>query len=259
MTEPLLELRDFAIDLGGRPVLRGLSFDLARGERVAVVGPNGAGKSTLLKCLTRILPGARGRAMLAGRPLEAYRQDELARRVAYVPQAAGVSIPFTVEEFLAMGRYPHLGPLAAAGERDRAAVERALRDTGTAPLAERYLDTLSGGERQKVFLAAALAQDTELLLLDEHTAFLDPAHQVEIQRLLGRVHDERGTALLAVTHDLNGALAHFDRVLALREGEIRFDGPALKLADPAVLRDVFRHDFTILRHPTSDRPVVLSE
>ena len=259
MNEPLLELRGFSIELGGRPVLRNLAFALGRAERVAVVGPNGAGKSTLLKCLTRILRGGRGELRLAGRPLEGYRQDELARRVAYVPQAAGVSIPFTVAEFLMMGRYPHLGPLAPAGAKDHGAVERALSQTGTSGLADRYIDTLSGGERQKVFLAAALAQETELLLLDEHTVFLDPAHQVEIQRLLGRVHDERGTALLAVTHDLNGALAHFDRVLALREGELRFDGPASKLADPAILKDVFHHDFLIARHPVSDRAVVLPE
>jgi iron complex transport system ATP-binding protein len=256
---PLLELRDFSIELGGRVILRGLGFALARAERVAVVGPNGAGKSTLLKCLARILSGARGEARLDGRALAAFRQDELARRVAYVPQAAGVSIPFTVEEFLFMGRYPHLGPIAAAGERDRGAVERALKDTGTLELRERYLDTLSGGERQKVFLAAALAQEAELLLLDEHTAFLDPHHQVEIQRVLRRVHDERGTALLAVTHDLNGALAHFERVLALREGEIRFDGPSSAFAEPAILRDVFRHDFVIARHPSAERPIVLPE
>jgi iron complex transport system ATP-binding protein len=259
MSEPFLSLEDLTVDLGRRPVLRGLSFSVARGERLAIVGPNGAGKSTLLKCLLRIVPRARGTVRIGGRVLDSISQDALARRLAYVPQAAGGSVPYTVADFLAMSRYPHIGPLAPLGDADRAAVRTALRDTGTEAFEDRLLETLSGGECQKVFLAAALAQEPEALLLDEHGAFLDPAHRVEIQRLLERACRERDLTLLAVTHDLNAATRHFDRILALGEGEIRFDGTPEGFSVPGVLRDVFRHDFVLGAHPADGRPLILAE
>ena len=220
MSDPVLALEDFSLDLGGRAILRSLTFSVRKSERIAIVGPNGAGKTTLLKCLNRIHFRGRGSIRVAGRPLKEYSQDELARRLAYVPQAEGLSVPFTVEEFVLMGRYPHLGPLTSVGQKDREAVRGALEATGTTSFAERSLDTLSGGERQKVFLAAALTQEADILLLDEPAAFLDPAHQVDIYRLLRRIHRERGTTILSVTHDLNTALTHSDRVLALREAVV---------------------------------------
>jgi iron complex transport system ATP-binding protein len=259
VSESILSLEGFSAELGGRTVLKSLAFSLRRGERLAVVGPNGAGKTTLLRCLMRIVRTVRGSARFDGRELAGIPQHALARRVAYVPQAAGLPVPYTVADFLLMGRYPHLGPIAPAGEKDRAAVRAALRDTAAEPFEDRFLDALSGGERQRVFLAAALAQEPDLLLLDEHGAFLDPAHQVEIQKVLRRVHAERNLTIIGATHDLNAALSHYDRILALREGEIRFDGPPAAFVAPGVLRDVFHHEFVISSHPGTGRPVLLAE
>ena len=259
MTEPALQLRGYSFSLGGREILRDLSFSIARGERVAVIGPNGAGKTTLLKCLNRILKGGRGEIRIAGIRLDSFRQFELARRLAYVPQADGRSAPYTVREVVEMARYPHLGPLAPVRAEDVAAVDRALSETGMAALAERPLQTLSGGECQKALLAAALAQESEILLLDEPTAFLDPSQQSDILGVLDRVHRERASTILSVTHDLNEALAHSERVIALREGSLVFDGPALALAEGDHLQRVYQHPFVVGAHPRSGRPVLFAE
>ncbi len=259
MTNPLLEVTGFSLSIGNRTILQDLSFTVYRGDRVAILGPNGAGKTTLLKCLNRILQGGRGRIQVDGLPLEEYAQIDLARRMAYVPQADGRTAPFTVREFVEMSRYPHLGPLAPIRPEDEAAVDRALKDTGTAALADRPLDVLSGGERQKVFLSAALAQEAEVLLLDEPTAFLDPPRQQELLRTLARLHDERGMTLLFVTHDVNEALAHASRVLALREGAIIFDGPSSALTVGDTLKKVYQHEFVIGPHPRTGQAVVFPE
>ncbi len=259
MTEPALRLVGYSFALGGREILRDLSFSVGRGERVALIGPNGAGKTTLLKCLNRILRGGSGEIRIDGISLDSYRQFELARRVAYVPQADGRTAPYTVREVVEMARYPHLGPLAPIRPEDDAAIDRALSETGMSGLSHRPLLTLSGGECQKALLAAALAQQSDILLLDEPTAFLDPSQQSEILVVLDRVHRERGATILTVTHDLNEALAHSDRVLALREGTLVFDGPALALADGDTLRRIYQHEFVVGSHPRSGRPVLFSE
>lgn len=257
MSEPALELKGYSFARATRDVLRDISFTIARGERVAVVGPNGAGKSTLLQCLNRILRGGRGTIAVEGRPLERYTQRELAQRLAWVPQAAGRSGMFSVREFVEMARYPHQGPLGFAGPADGAAVLRALEDTGTAPLADRPLAELSGGERQLVFLAAALAQEAGILLLDEPAAFLDPPHKAEVFRAIARAHAGRDATVLFVTHDVNDALAHASRILALRDGALVFDGAAPDL--PAALPSVFGHEFVTGPHPKSGRLVVFPE
>jgi iron complex transport system ATP-binding protein len=259
MSEPALRLTKYSFSLGSRGILRELSFSVAAGERVAVIGPNGAGKSTLLKCLCRILKGGRGQIQVAGRPLESYGQPDLARRLAYVPQVEGKAASFTVREMVEMARYPHLGPLAPMQNGDAAAVERALEDTGMRALAARSMNTLSGGERQKALLAAALAQQADILLLDEPTTFLDPFQQVEMLRVLGRVQRDRSSAILSVTHDLNEALGHSERVIALREGALVFDGPAARLAEGESLRWIYGHEFVVGAHPRTGRPVLFPE
>ncbi|MBV8879555.1 MAG: ABC transporter ATP-binding protein [Planctomycetaceae bacterium] len=259
MTKPILDVAGFSFAIGGRAILRDLTFSIARGDRAAILGPNGAGKTTLLKCLNRIVRGGRGRIAVDGLPLEDYSQLDLARRVAYVPQADGRSAPFTVREFVEMSRYPHLGPLAPIRPQDSAAVDRALEETGTSGFAERPLEALSGGERQKVSIAAALAQEAELLLLDEPTAFLDPPRRQEILRTLADLHRERGMTLLFVTHDVNEALGQASRVLALREGALVFDGPSGALVEAGTLEKVYGHSFVIGPHPRSGRAVVFPE
>lgn len=259
MSGALIEVRDLCFHYGSRPVLNRVSFEAMRGESLAIVGPNGAGKSTLLKCLGRLLEGSPRSIRLDGKPLESYRRRDLARWMSYVPQAEGRGAEFTVYEFILMGRYPHLSPFSLIGARDREAVDRALEWTATGAFSDRPLDSLSGGERQKVLIAAALAQEARILLLDEPTTFLDYKHQSEIETILWKVKRERGTTLVLVTHDINTAAMLGDRILALRAGETVFLGPPEKAMRDEVLRAIYGKPFLFATHPETGLPVVVPE
>ena len=248
-TNTVLEAKNFSISLGGKQVLRDVSFSLRRGEYVAVVGPNGAGKTTMLKCFDRLLPGGSGELAIDGRPRDAYRQKDLARLVAYVPQADSRMIPFSVEQFLLMCRYPHLSPFSPASKKDRQAVSEAMSRTKTTEFMGRKLSTLSGGERQKVYIAAALAQGAHIWLLDEPTTFLDYHRQNEIMALLASVNKEIGLTILSVTHDLNHAVLETDRVLALKDGRVVFNGPPGDIMRADVLERIYDTPVLLVEHP----------
>jgi iron complex transport system ATP-binding protein len=241
----------------GREVLHGVDLEVPAGQLLAVVGPNGAGKSTLLRALTGLVPAAAGRVVVDGRPLGRWSRRELARRVGYVPQADGRSLPFSVRSFVEMGRYPHLGRWGSLKAADLEAVQWALVVTGTAHLSERALDTLSGGDRQLVSISAALAQGASTLLLDEPTSFLDYRHQVEVIALLERLHVEPGLTIVAVSHDLNASLAAADAVLALRDGRVAFHGPPRAILEPATLRAIYDVELRLASWPGSELPLVL--
>jgi iron complex transport system ATP-binding protein len=189
--------------------------------------------------------------------LEAYKQRELAQLVSYVPQTDGRPFPFTVKEFVTMGRYPYLSPFSALSKKDRAAVNQVLALTGIERFSERHLDTLSGGERQKVFIAGALAQGAGLLLLDEPATFLDYRHQVEVHDILHQVNREKGVTVVMVTHDINSALRHSESVMALKEGSVAYDGPTKGIAENGVLEDLYDTAFFVTRHPAMDSPIIL--
>lgn len=252
----LLRIERLSVRLAGKPVLTDVSFTVAAGEYVVIVGPNGAGKTTLLRCLVRILR-SQGSIELEGRPLESYRQRELARLIAYVPQVGNWAAPYTVEQFVAMGRYPHLSPFSSPSPDDRRAVREALDRTHTADFGPRMLETLSGGERQQVGIAAALAQGARLLLLDEPTTFLDYRHQADVLALLREANRTTGVTILAVTHDLNHAALEANRAVALREGKLAFCGTARDLMQPDILRRVYTTDLLLIDHPAAPVPVVV--
>ena len=257
--EPVIAIRNFSFRLGKKPILRDITFSVCRGEYLAIVGPNGAGKTTLLRCIDRIVTGGTGQIEVLGRPLHAYRQKELARQVSYVPQADGRIFPFTVAQFVLMGRYPYLSPFSAVSRQDRQAVQEALEMTGTSEFAERLLDTLSGGERQKVYIAAALAQGASVLLLDEPTTFLDYRHQAEIRGLLARANRRSGVTIVAVTHDVNSAALESDRIVALREGMVAFCGPPGELMKPDVLQRIYGTALLLVDHPAAPFPVIVPQ
>jgi len=254
---PVLEICDFSFRLGRKEILRDVTFSVAWGEYLSIVGPNGAGKTTLLKCIDRLLAGGAGRIEVFGRPLESYRQKELARRISYVPQADGRVIPFSVRQFVLMGRYPYLSPFSSTDKEGRRAVDEALERTGTAEFADRRLDTLSGGERQKVYIAAALAQGSDILLLDEPTTFLDYRHQAEIRDLLSRVNRESKVTIVCVTHDLNRAVLDSDRIVALVAGRVLFTGRPDEIMKTEVLETLFRTPFVLTSHPGTAIPMIV--
>jgi ABC-type cobalamin/Fe3+-siderophores transport system ATPase subunit len=223
-TSSVLEARGLVVDRGARRVLHGIDLRLAPGEGLALVGPNAAGKSTLVRALTGLLPPAGGTVTLKGRPLPAWPREGLARAVALVT-AEDEAPPFlTVEERVMLGRYPHRGPLRPFTAEDAEAVDRALRRTGIVALGGRRLDTLSAGERQLALLARGLAQEPEVLLLDEPAAHLDIGHQLQLFRILDEVR-RCGVAVLAVVHDLQRAAGWAPRMALLHEGRLVADGP----------------------------------
>lgn len=223
------------------PVLAGLSLDISAGTFLGIVGPNGAGKSTLLHLMTGVLRPGHGRVELFGRPLSTWKRRDIARRIAVVPQSEPWSFPFRVMEVVLMGRTPHLrGLLATETDADREAAGRALEAADIAPLADRTLDQLSGGERQMVLVARALAQEPDIILLDEPTASLDLARQQQVFRLLVRLNRERGLTVAAVTHDLNLAALFCDEMAVLHEGRIVVRGAPAGILQDALLSRVYR-------------------
>ena len=259
MSEPLVEIAGLSFHFGKTPVLRDVSLTVEAGDYLALIGPNGAGKTTLLKQINRLLPPGPGTVRVAGKPVRAYRQAELARLVGYVPQAEGQRWPFPVRDFVLMGRYPYLSPLTPVSREDRAVVEEVMALTETSGLADRRLDTLSGGERQRVLIAAALAQQARLLLLDEPATFLDPPHQAHVLRILRRINREQGVTILAVTHDINTATLSSRSVVALRGGEVVHRGTAASVMEEDVLQRIYGMRFRFAEDPATGRRIVLPE
>jgi len=252
VNEPALEIDSLSFSLRGVPILRDISVRIGVGETWSIVGPNGAGKSSLLKCLMRIQTGWKGQARLFGRSLKSYSPRKLARLMAYVPQAGGDhGFPYTVREFVRMGRYPYTGPFGSAHPGDSSAVDEALERASVASLSHRRLHTLSGGERQKAFIAAALAQDAKVLLLDEPTAFLDYRHQAEVASILHTINRESDTTIVTVTHDVNAAILTGGHVLALRRGAVAWCGPSEAMADERRLGQIFDAVFRFLDDPVT--------
>ncbi|MGQ9684285.1 MAG: metal ABC transporter ATP-binding protein [Anaerolineae bacterium] len=216
-----LELQDVSIVFDGKPVLVHVTLSIDRGEQIAVVGPNGAGKTTLFKALVGLLPLRSGRIRLAG------QDPSRLRIIAYVPQREEIDwgFPVTVRDVVAMGRYAHRGWLRPSSAHDRLVVNRCLETLDLSDLAERPIAALSGGQQQRVFLARALAQEPELLLLDEPFTGIDIATQQAALQLFPQLARKQVTVLVS-THDLQLAAQHFDRVLLLNQRVIAFGPPA---------------------------------
>jgi iron complex transport system ATP-binding protein len=243
-TNPLVAARDLVVGFplphgGRREVLRGVTLALAPGELVALVGTNGSGKTTLLRTFAGTLAPDAGIVAFDGRPVADWPRVALARRVAVLPQQLELPIGFHVAELVAMGRAPHARRLFASSAEDDRAVARALHDADAADLADRLAEQLSGGERQRLLVAMALAQEPDLLLLDEPTLHLDLAHQVSLLAAIRRLREQRGLTVLAVLHDLNLAAAFAPRVAVLDEGRVVADGPPADVLTPDLVRRVF--------------------
>ncbi len=223
----------------GEEALRGVTLGVERGEFVSLIGPNGSGKTTLLRLLSGALKPSQGRVEVLGEDAARIGRRRMARTVAVVPQDTSVAFPFTAEDVVLMGRFAHLGAYGFEGEHDFAVARAAMRATGTLPFAKRFIQDLSGGERQRVIVARALAQEAEILLLDEPTAFLDIRHQVEISRLVKALRDDKGLTIVNVSHDLNLAAAFSERLVLLKAGRVFADGAPSEVLSEEVLEEAY--------------------
>ncbi len=242
---------------GATRVLSGVSFTCAPGSIVAVLGPNGSGKTTLLRALFGWLKPGHDTVFIEGKDILSLTRPEAARRIAYVAQSADTDSAFTVRETVLMGRAPHLRFLEREDRADRKKAEAALRLTDIVSLADRDISTLSGGEWKRVMLAQALAQDAEILLLDEPTAHLDLAHQEDILRLLKKMRDEKGITIVIVLHDLNSASLFAERIILLKEGAVAADGTPEHVLTPQTIREVYGVNVAVIPHPRSGKPCIL--
>lgn len=220
--------------------LRDVSIDVRRGEVLALLGPNGSGKSTLLRTLGRELAARRGSVLLEGVPLDRIPRRQLARRLAQLPQEPLSPEGMRVEELVELGRHPHVGLLGSLGTQDRDAVADALQAVALGDLRHRALETLSGGEKRRAWIAMALAREPEFLLLDEPTSALDLRHQFEVLDLLARLNRERGMTVVLAIHDLDQAARIADRIALLSRGRLYDVGTPAEVLTEESLLDVFR-------------------
>lgn len=242
---------------GSTPVLSDATLQVSRGELLGIVGPNGSGKSTLLKAMSRVLPPRQGRILLQEDDIYKMRPARAARHLAVVPQESGLDFPFTVEDVVMMGRIPHLKRFQREGPQDREIVREAMRQTNIIELAERLVTELSGGEKQRVLIARALAQEPEVLFLDEPTSFLDLNYQIEIMDLLNRLRYEQGLTAVMVVHDLNLASQYCDNLLVLKAGQIFTAGNPAQVLTEALIKEVYGCEVKVEQRHPGGRPTLV--
>ncbi len=250
----MIELKAISFRYHEDWVLRDVSFRVERGEFVGVIGPNGSGKTTLLKILYRLLAPQKGEILFELLPLKKMDRTDIAKTIAVVAQETHLLFPFTVLETVLMGRSPYLGHLIFESEKDVEIARKAMEWTKILHLSERPIDELSGGERKRVFIARALAQEPEAILLDEPTANLDIHHQIDFLDLILTLNRERGLTIVMASHDMNIASEFCDRLILLHEGRIYRTGTPREVITKENIENVYGCEVWIDQSPTSGMP-----
>jgi iron complex transport system ATP-binding protein len=245
-----LRLQDLSVDIGGRPIVTGIGFTVPDGTFAGLLGPNGSGKSTILKAIYRVRRPSAGRVLLDGTDLLSMKPRDAARRVAVVAQEFTLEFDFTVAEMVMIGRTPHKRAFDRDDEADRAVAEQAMTQVGCGELAHRGFNTLSGGEKQRVLIAQAIAQGADHLILDEPTNHLDIRYQVEILELVSSL----GVTVLAAIHDLSLAALFCDTVHLIAGGNLIAGGPPKSVITADLVRQAYGTDVLVIEHPETGTP-----
>jgi len=241
----IIEIKNLCSGYGDREIIKNLTFSVKAQESWAVIGPNGAGKSTLIKHIAGMLKERKGSILINGKCIKEYHAKNRAQMIAYVPQKPENQIPYTVYDYVMLGRYCVMGMLAIPCGADHDAVNEALSICDVHELSDRLMYTLSGGELQRVLLAGAVAQGSPVLLLDEPTTYLDPAHDRLFFNALERLHELRDLTVIMITHDINNAICQCTNVLAIKDGTAVFCGTnsEFRVLCPSILFDIFAIPF----------------
>lgn len=253
MSTPMIEISGLCAGYGSVPVLRDISLAVKRGEFTAILGPNGSGKTTLIRLLSGVLPCTTGRIRIAGQDIRLLSPKARARQCATVAQKHPDLSGVRALSVVLMGRYPHLSLLGDYSPTDHARAKKAMQDTSSLQLAQRRAEALSGGEFQRIIMAKALAQDTELLLLDEAASNLDVARTVDLYELL-RTRNKAGLTVLTVAHDLNLAALYCQRLIFLKNGSIVADGPTRDVFTAQTLSQIYETPLAVAPHPITGTP-----
>lgn len=249
----MLSIRNLRKTYDGAAVVDDVSIELPRGRVISFIGPNGAGKSTVLGMISRLVARTAGTVEFRGRDVSEWPSRELARHLAILTQSNAVQMKLTVRELVAFGRFPHSG--SALTHEDWEAVDRAIRYMELDDFADRFIDEMSGGQRQRAFIAMVLAQDTEYVLLDEPTNNLDIYHATQMMKLVRRLCDELGKTVILVLHEINLAAFYSDRICAFRDGRLAAQGTVEEVMTPETLRRIYGVDFEI--HRLDGRPLAV--
>lgn len=254
---PRLRTEALTVGYGEDPVIRDLTLAVPDSKVTTIVGPNGCGKSTLLRTMARLLRPSSGRVLLDDEPIHGVPTRTVARRLALLPQSPIAPEGLLVRDLVGRGRHPHQRWFSQWSADDEAIVESALAMTDTSDLRDRPLEQLSGGQRQRAWIAMTLAQDTDLLLLDEPTTYLDLAHQVEVLELVSRLNRERGRTVAMVLHDLNLAARYSDVIVVMKDGRVVCSGSPGEVVTPQILHDVFGLAAEVIPDPRTGLPIVV--
>ena len=254
----ILEAVDISTGYLNKQISEKLSVKIPEGKITSLIGPNGSGKSTLLKSFTRILPVQKGKIMVAGSDIATYAPKELARKISLLAQSSEHPLGMSVEEVVSYGRYPYRKLFSGMNEKDLSAIDWALEVTHLLEFRERDLASLSGGQAQRVWIAMALAQETDILILDEPTTYLDPAHQLEILELLVEINRAKHTTILMSIHDINHASRFSDCLIGMKDGKLVVQGTPAEVVTKEWMREIFEIDAQIVQLPETNKPVFLS-
>ena len=246
------------VGYGDRSIIKNLNLTIPDKKITTIIGANGCGKSTLLKALTRIIPYQSGSVLLDGKEISREKTKTVAKKMAILPQTPESTNGLTVGELVSYGRFPYQNGLGRLTKKDYEVIDWALEVTGTAEYKYHPMDALSGGQRQRVWIAMVLAQETNIIFLDEPTTYLDMAHQLEVLELLQKLNREQHRTIVMVLHDLNQAARFADYIITLKDGEIVKAGTCEEVIVPEVLREVFRIDAVIGRDPRTGKPMCIS-
>ncbi|MET7998095.1 ABC transporter ATP-binding protein [Amycolatopsis sp. NPDC005232] len=254
-----MRLQTQSVDLAyaDRTIAENLSLQIPDGQVSVLIGPNGCGKSTAMRALARLLPPKSGQVVLDGKSIHQMPTKEVARKLAILPQVLTAPEGISIEDLVWFGRHPHRTSLKVPTEKDREAVEWALAVTRVADIRDAHVDQLSGGQRQRVWIAVCLAQETEILLLDEPTTYLDVAYQLEVLDLLADLNHDHGTTVAMVLHDFNMAAEYADHVFVMRDGTLITEGPPRDVFTQSLIQDVFGVESHVMDHPVSGKPMCI--
>lgn len=255
--EQVIDIKGIDFRYDEREVLEDISISVKPGSFVSIIGPNGSGKTTLLKCLSGVFTPERGSIKLKGKEIHKYSKRELARFLAYVPQSSSVDFGFSVMDIVLMGRAPYMGPFQSESPEDIRIADEAMNMTNILKLKDKKITEISGGERQRVIIACALAQTPEIILLDEPVSNLDIQHQIEVMGILKRLCIEKAMTVVIVLHDLNLAAEYSDTIMLLKDGKVLCSGVPYEVITEKNIESAYETSIYMTQNPISGNPHII--